>query len=81
MLTPKGVLELIERFERNRDAYRSHEYNETQARREFIDPSVHAKSLIQRQIDATDRQIDQLVYELYGLTDGEIRIVEEGTRA
>ncbi len=37
-----------------------------------------------RQIDATDRQacpdagrMDQLVYELYGLTDDEIRIVEE----
>lgn len=34
---------------------------------------------LQAQIDATDRQIDQLVYELYGLTDAEIRIVEEGT--
>jgi len=40
----------------------------------------HEKSLIQRQIDATDKQIDQLVYELYGLTDKEIRIVEEATR-
>jgi hypothetical protein len=37
------------------------------------------KTVIQRQIDATDRQIDQLVYELYGLTDDEIRIVEEAT--
>jgi hypothetical protein len=40
----------------------------------------HEKELIQRQIDATDKQIDQLVYELYGLTDKEIRIVEEGTK-
>jgi type I restriction-modification system DNA methylase subunit len=31
------------------------------------------------QISATDRQIDRLVYELYGLTDEEIRIVEEAT--
>lgn len=31
---------------------------------------------LQRQIDATDRQIDLLVYELYGLTDEEIKIVE-----
>ena len=38
------------------------------------------KTAIQRQIDATDRQIDQLVYELYGLTDEEIRIVEEATQ-
>jgi len=34
---------------------------------------------IDRQIDATDRQIDQLVYELYGLTEEKIRIVEGGT--
>jgi hypothetical protein len=34
------------------------------------------KNLFQRQIDATDRQIDKLVYELYGLNDEEIYIVE-----
>ena len=27
----------------------------------------------------SDRQIDRLVYDLYGLTDEEIRIVEEAT--
>ena len=37
----------------------------------------HDKTAIQRQIDATDRQIDRLVYELYGLTEEEIKIVEE----
>jgi len=35
-----------------------------------------AKTMLQRQIVATDRQIDRLVYELYGLTEEEIRIVE-----
>ena len=39
----------------------------------------HDKTVIQRQIDATDRQIDQLVYELYGLTEDEIKIVEESS--
>lgn len=39
------------------------------------------QTALQRQINATDRQIDQVVYELYGLTDEEIRIVEEATRA
>lgn len=34
----------------------------------------------ERQIAATDDQIDTLVYELYGLTDAEIKIVEEATR-
>ncbi|MBM4056319.1 MAG: hypothetical protein FJ264_16940 [Planctomycetes bacterium] len=36
----------------------------------------HDKTVIQRQIDAIDRQIDQLVYELYGLAEDEIKIVE-----
>ena len=36
--------------------------------------------MIQRQIGATDRQIDRLVYELYDLTDEEIAIVEEATK-
>jgi hypothetical protein len=43
-------------------------------------PSIktpHEKETIQRQIDATDRQIDLLVYELYELTDEEIAIVEK----
>ncbi len=38
----------------------------------------HDQTRLQRQIEATDRQIDALVYELYGLTEEEIRIVEEG---
>jgi hypothetical protein len=38
------------------------------------------RTRIKRQFDATDRQIDELVYELYGLTDKEIAIVEETTR-
>lgn len=37
----------------------------------------HERELIQRQIDATDKQIDKLVYELYGLTEEEIAIVEK----
>ena len=36
----------------------------------------HGNSVLQRQIDATDHQIDKLVYELYELTDEEIKIVE-----
>jgi len=33
------------------------------------------KTFLQRQIEATDQQIDALVYELYGLTEEEIRVV------
>jgi len=36
----------------------------------------HDRTTLQRQITATDQQIDQLVYELYGLTKEEIAIVE-----
>jgi len=47
--------------------------------RHLAEASILAnKRLYQRQINATDRQIDRLVYELYGLTEGEIGIVEEG---
>ncbi len=38
------------------------------------------KTVLQRQIEAADRQMDQLVYKLYGLTDEEIRIVEGETQ-
>ena len=36
------------------------------------------KEALKREIEATDSQIDRLVYELYGLTEEEIRIVEGG---
>ena len=146
MSVPPLVIDLVERFRRNEAAYRSGLYNETQVRREFIDPffeclgcdvnmhtiastkqggyfeykpmylvqlpipvldlsnktdknrhdriahlaerllalhqqqttaaTDHERTLLIRQITATDRQIDQLVYTLYGLTDKEIALVE-----
>jgi hypothetical protein len=33
---------------------------------------------LKRQIAATDTQIDHLVYDLHGMTDDEIKIVEGG---
>ena len=38
MLTRKSVSELVEKFRSNREAYQSQQYNETQLRREFLDP-------------------------------------------
>ena len=35
------------------------------------------KEFCKRQIDATDAEIDALVYKLYDLTDDEIKLVEE----
>ena len=39
----------------------------------------HEQTNLKRQIDAADRRIDRLVYDLYNLTDEEIRIVEGTT--
>jgi hypothetical protein len=38
--------------------------------------TAHNRTVLERQIAATDQQIDLLVYELYGLTDEDIKIVE-----
>jgi hypothetical protein len=40
----------------------------------------HEKTALQRQIEVTDGQIDALVYELYGLTEEEIEIVEAASK-
>jgi len=39
---PQAVIDLVERFERNLEQYRSPSYNETQLRREFLDPLFKA---------------------------------------
>ncbi len=38
----------------------------------------HEKAGLQRRIDQTDKQIDRPVYELCGLTEDEIKVVESG---
>ncbi len=38
MTTPEGLSDLVKRFKRNVDSYTSGKYNETQLRREFVDP-------------------------------------------
>jgi type I restriction-modification system DNA methylase subunit len=38
------------------------------------------RTAIERQIQATDAQIDELVYQLYGLTEEEIKIIEQSER-
>jgi hypothetical protein len=37
------------------------------------------QTALERQIAAADTQIDRLVYELYGLTEEEIKLVERAT--
>ena len=56
---------LVRKFDGHRAHYLSDAYPESQARPE-------------REINVTDEQIDALVYELYGLTEEEIKVVEGG---
>ena len=42
---------------------------------QFIELQAKARAL-QTQIDKTDNEIDALVYQLYGLTEEDVRIVE-----
>jgi predicted type IV restriction endonuclease len=42
LAAPQAIVGLVERFDRNAESYRSGQYNETQLRREFIDPFFKA---------------------------------------
>jgi hypothetical protein len=55
--------------------------NQEQHGRLEIERTPHQKNVIARQITTIDREIDSIVYELYGLTDKDIRLVEDATAA
>ncbi len=38
---------------------------------------VGKKERLEKEIEATDREIDQRVYDLYGLTEEEVKVVEK----
>lgn len=118
MPAPDVIYQLVRRFEEHLDSYRSGRYNETQLRREFLDPFFEAlgrmystgegyakayknfvdaeslevkrmlelrkrapktpqeQAMVKREIESLDTRIDRLVYELYGLSEEEIKIVE-----
>ncbi|ANN64090.1 hypothetical protein SZ47_05025 [Brachyspira hyodysenteriae] len=42
-----------------------------------VEKNPNAVTMINRQINAVDKQIDALVYKLYNLSDEEVRIIEE----
>jgi hypothetical protein len=57
------------------DVKTDHEKTLTKRQIEVTDERIRIMKKVMSAI-ATDRQIDALVYELYGLTEEEIRIVE-----
>lgn len=79
MPAPPQIVDLIERFEQHAESYRSGVYNEDH-KQLAVATADYAKANLQRQIDATDAQIDNLAYEVYGLNTEEIKIVEGATK-
>jgi len=81
----RQVERLVERFDRNRIAYKRPEYKEACVCAEFIDPLFEALGWDVRNTKGYAGQYkdviheDALVYELYGLTDEKIAIVEGAT--
>ena len=74
---PDAIKRLVDRFDQDRKAFLSSEYKEEQLPKA---KTPREQESFKRTIVATDRQIDTLVYELYGLAEEEIRIVEGGRR-
>jgi hypothetical protein len=54
------------------------EISELNARRRDA-RTTHARNILDQQVAAADRRIDDLVFELYGLTDEQIAVVEAAT--
>ena len=46
--------------------------------KEAAEPNQQLKTMISRQIEGIDNAIDKCVYELYNLSEEEIRVVEGG---
>jgi hypothetical protein len=70
---PKGIIYLLRH---DRMALLVERMLALHKHKQLPEASTPQKTALQRQIEATDGQIDALVYELYGLTEEEIGIVE-----
>lgn len=70
MPAPEEIKILVHRYKDNRSQYISSGYKET----EVSTPEKTERT--EREIRATDMEIDALVYELYGLTSDEVGVVE-----
>jgi hypothetical protein len=63
---PDAVKRLVDRFDQDRKVFLSSDDKEEQSPKA---KTPHEQESIQRQIAATDKVIDALVYELHGLTE------------
>ena len=46
--------------------------------KQLPDLTGEGRRIVNARIERTDREIDELVYQLYGLTDDEVKIVKGG---
>lgn len=60
---PQIIHDLVERFERNFEAYKSGSYNETQVRREFIDPFFEALGWDINNLDGNAEAYKDVIHE------------------
>ncbi len=79
MTPPAEVVGLVERFDSHDRMVDMVEGMLSLHKQLAAAKTGHDDTVIRRQIEATDAQIDRLVCELYDLTDEEIGIVEEAT--
>lgn len=49
---------------------------ELHKKRNSLPPSAEREK-VEREIAVTDEKIDEIVYELYGITEEEIKVIEE----
>jgi predicted type IV restriction endonuclease len=63
MACPDKILELVERFERNKKSYMSPSYNETQLREEFINPFFEALGWDVRNVEGRTEAYKDVIHE------------------
>jgi hypothetical protein len=63
MPAPKDVLALVEKFDRHRESYESAAYNETQLRREFLDPMFAALGWDVQNVDGAAEAYKDVIHE------------------
>jgi hypothetical protein len=71
---------LVKNRKKLRDGYDPKSPTNYRHLQEWYEDSMDKLQPLRGRIEDTDRLIDQLVYRLYGLTEGEIEIVEKSIR-
>ena len=76
MSVPSQVVELVERFHRNRDLYKRPAYKEARVRVEFIDPFFEALGWDVRNVQGYSEQYKDVVQEESLRVEGEVRALD-----